>query len=369
MRVGLDATPLIGQRTGVGRYLQGLLLGIGELEPDDLELVLTVFSARGRVPAMSVPRGTRRARLKAPARLLHQAWTRSNHPPVELLTGRLDVFHAGNFVLPPTRRAAGVVTVHDLAFLHHPETLAPAVAHYGRLVPRSVARAERVVTVSQAVAAELVSLLGVDPARIVVAPHGVDDAWRAATPADAATLSRLGLPARYVLFVGNAEPRKNLVTLLEAHEQARRQEPGVPPLVIAGPAGWGERFGGWVPDPRHVVRAGFLRDDDLRGVVAGAVALCMPSVYEGFGLPILEACAAGTRVLASDVPAHAELLGKADVLGPTDVDAWAAGLVAAGAVSEDDTDRLARQEVAAPYTWARSASTHLACYRAAAETR
>ncbi|MCW2613080.1 MAG: glycosyl transferase, group 1, partial [Frankiales bacterium] len=224
MRVGFDATPLLGARTGIGRYTGALLEALAG-GPD--ELVATAFTLRGRLPAVA---GVEVRQRPVPARGLQEAWARTEWPPVELLTGRLDVFHATNFVLPPLRRAAGVVTVHDLAYLHHTDTVSTASARYRTLVPRSVARASVVLTPSQAVAEQVRDAY--DPAVPVVAvPHGVDPAWGEPQPRPE------GLPAEYVLFVGTLEPRKDLRTLLAAH----RLVPGAPPLVLVGPPGWGEQ--------------------------------------------------------------------------------------------------------------------------------
>ncbi len=365
MRLAVDATPLLGQRTGVGRYLEGVLGALPGL-PDAPEALLTVFSLRGAVP--EVMAGTRRAPRRAPARLLNRMWKRAPFPPVELLTGRIDVFHAGNFVLPPVARGAGVVTVHDLAFLRYPETVDAEVALYRDLVPRSLRRAARVVVVSEAVRAEVLAEWPVDPARVVVAPNGVGPRWATARPPDAALRARLGLPERWLLFVGNAEPRKGLPTLVAAHAAARRADPAVPPLVVVGPAGWGDAWDGPPPGPPDVLRLGFVADDDLRALVAGAVASCLPSRYEGFGLPVLEALACGVPALASDLPVHREVGGAHATYVPQgDGDAWAAALVAAALAGPDAAAAQARRGAAAASTWERSAAVHLATWRAAAD--
>ncbi len=358
MRLAVDATPLLGPRTGVGRYVAGVLTGLAEL-PDAPVPVLTAFSVRGSLPE-DVP--GRPARLRAPARVLHRLWARVPLPPVELLSGPADVFHAGNFVLPPTWRARGVVTVHDLTYLRHPETVTPAVLAYAHLVPDSLRRAARVVTVSAAVRDEVCAEYALDPAGVVVAPNGVDSAWSQASPPSAGDRARLGLPERYLLFVGNVEPRKGLPVLVRAHAAARAADPDVPALVVVGPRGWGDAWGDEQPDPRHVLRLGFLPDADLRRVVRGATAVCLPSRYEGFGLPVLEGLACGRRVLASDLAAHREVAGGLATLLPLgDVDAWSHALVAASRTGEPD-DAEARQAHARTFTWRRSAALHLAAW-------
>jgi glycosyltransferase involved in cell wall biosynthesis len=346
MRVGLDATPLLGARTGIGRYAQALL---GALAAGPDELVATAFTLRGR-GQLEVPPGVQARSKPFPARGLQEAWARSELPPVEWLAGRLDVFHATNFVLPPLRRARGVVTVHDLAYLRMTETVSTASARYRALVPRSLRRAAVVVTPSEAVAAQVREAYA--PAVPVLAvPHGVGPQWAQAQPPDDALRQRLGLPREYLLFVGTLEPRKDVRTLLAAH----RLLPDAPPLVLVGPPGWGEQV-----DVRGAVTPGYLDEADLRPVVAGASALVLPSRDEGFGLPLLEALAAGTPVVASDLPVLREVGAEHASYAPVgDAEAFAAAL---RAVLEGSADPAAGRAHAARFTWAASAAAHRAAY-------
>ncbi len=364
MKLAVDATPLLGRHSGVGRYLEGVLGALPGL-PGAPEPLLTLFSIRGRVSPL--PPGTRPAPRRAPARLLNQLWKRGSFPPVELLTGPIDVFHAGNFVLPPLRRAAGVVTVHDLAYLRFPETVDSEVRLYRDLVPDALRRAACVVTVSRAVHDELCAEYALDPDRVVVAPNGVAPSWAASVAVDGEARARLGLPDRYLLFVGNVEPRKGLAALVRAHAEARRVEPDVPPLVVVGPPGWGDAWEGEAPRGPDVVLLGYLPDPDLQRVVAGAVALCLPSRYEGFGLPVLEALACGRPALASDLPVHREVGGnQARYLPLGDVAAWSQAVVDVSCHDDHAGAATARRAHAAGFTWRRSAEVHLAAWRSAA---
>ncbi|SCX51781.1 Glycosyltransferase involved in cell wall bisynthesis [Klenkia marina] len=365
MRIGLDATPLLGQRSGVGRYVAGLVAGLQQL-PEAPEVLLTLFSIRGSVPVASSAT-VRPAPRRAPARLLRRTWAHTRFPPAELLTGRVAVFHGTNFVAPPTARAGRLVTVHDLAYLRYPQTVTGDAEHYARLVPRALDGGAHVLAVTHAMAEEIRDEYGLPADRVHVAAHGVDPEWSAATPATPGQLAALGLPPEYHLFTGNLEPRKNLGMLVAAHRAARRSDPGVPPLVLVGPAGWGDRWQGAEPDPADVVLAGYLPDEDLRSVVAGATSVCMPSHYEGFGLPVLEALAAGRPVLASDIPAHREVAGgQAQLLDPADPDCWASAL---GNPASAPGDTGSRRAHAAGFTWSISASAHLRAYEDAAQDR
>jgi glycosyltransferase involved in cell wall biosynthesis len=382
MKVGVDATPLLGPRTGVGRYVAGLVEALAELpggEPEELGLIPFTWRGTADLPrvAPAAPR-LRCGRRRVPARLLQAAWAAVAFPPVEWLAGPVDVFHATNFVAPPARRAATVVTIHDLTYLRHPEMVTAASARYRDLVPRALRRGATVCSPTAAVGAEVADAYRLPPERLVVTPLGVGPAWRAATPPDPAWLAANGLPARYLLFVGNREPRKNLPTLLAAYREllagrvpgAGRGAPGsaVPPLVLVGPPGWGEALD-LAGLPAEAVRApGYLPEDRLARVVAGAAALVFPSWYEGFGLPALEALACGTPVVASDLPALREVLGdQAELVPPGDAAALADAL---GRVLEDpggEPARAARRAHAAAFTWPACAQATLGAYRRALE--
>jgi glycosyltransferase involved in cell wall biosynthesis len=188
----------------------------------------------------------------------------------------------------------------------------------------------------------------------------VDDAWSTATPLDAAERKRLGLPDAYLLAVGTREPRKNLAALVAAHRAAGARR--VLPLVLVGPPGWGPEV--TAAHGLHVLP--YLPATELRGLVAGATALVFPTRYEGFGLPALEAMAAGTPVLANDIPVLREVLGDCGrFVDADDRDALVAALEAAGAEGDPPSARHARRARAATFTWTRCADTTVAAYRAA----
>jgi glycosyltransferase involved in cell wall biosynthesis len=286
-------------------------------------------------------------------------------PPIELLAGPCDVFHATNFVLPPAIRAAGVVTVHDLAFLERPDELAPAEHDLPELVRQAARRAAIVCTPTTAVARQVVHRLGVRDDRIVVTPLGVDPAWFVAAAPTAEARRRLRLPTEYLLFVGTAQPRKGLDVLLAAHALASDASPDVPPLVLAGAAGWGPAVS--ITDPKRVLRTGYLSEVDLRRVMAGAAALVLPSRDEGFGLPLLEALACGIPVLATDAPALVEVAGGyAQHVPVGDVEALAAALSTVDGVARDAETASARRAHASEYTWRACAESTVDAYRLAA---
>jgi glycosyltransferase involved in cell wall biosynthesis len=361
VRVALDATPLLGTRTGIGHYVAQLTAALAN-EPD-LDVVLTAFTWRGQQQLRDVEAGGLDVHSRrAPARLLRLAWGRTNIPPVELFSGNVDVFHGTNFVLPPTRRAAGVVTVHDVGFVLHPDTVDRTSLAYRHLVPRALERARVIVTPSNAAADDLVEVYGTDRERIVVTPLGVDEGWAAATPPSEKWLRDHGIPQRYLLFVGTLDPRKNVADLVQAHRLLRRDDPSTPVLVLAGAAGVSALAFG----PDDVVWPGYVPQADLRSLTAGAAALVLPSRYEGFGLPALEALACGIPVVTTDIPVMREVTGGlAEYVPVGDVSALAEALRRTLAANETDAARAIRRKWAAEFTWERCASATVAAYRQA----
>ncbi len=329
MKVGLDATPLLGPRTGVGHYVTCLVRALADLGPEESDLeevALVPFSWRGTrdLPA-EAPRGPRIrfGQRRVPARLLRAAWERTPWPPVEWFAGRVDVFHATNFVAPPARRAGLVVTVHDLSYLRYPEMVSEASARYRELVPLGIVRGAVVCTPTAAVAAEVAETYRVPAERLVVTPLGVGTEWFEAEPPDGPWLAERGLPARYLLFVGSREPRKNLQILQAAYRALPADRPS---LVLAGPPGWGEAL-----DLRGVITPGYLPDEDLVRVVAGATG------------------------------------GQADLVDPGDADGLAAALAKVLAEGDGGTAaRAARRARAATFTWEATARATLGAYRLAA---
>ncbi|MGX7680724.1 glycosyltransferase family 4 protein [Jatrophihabitans sp. DSM 45814] len=365
MRLGIDATPLLGARTGIGTYVDHLIHGLaaggslgeqgGTSGPGhDLAITATAFSSAGsHALSAHLPDSVRARGSRAPARLLQQSWSRTGHPKVETLCGDQDVFHATNFVLPPLRHAAGVLTVHDLSYLRFPHTVTAKTLRYRDLVPDGIRRAAIVTTLSQSVADEIVAEYRIDEARVIVASPGVDASWFDVSPLTRQDRTELDLPSEYFLAVGTLEPRKNLSTLIAAYRRLRDERADVPPLVLVGPTGWGPALQLDTFAPGAVRLTGYLATPLLQRVVAAARCLAFPSLYEGFGLPPVEALAAGTAVVASDLAVTREVLGEAaDLVAPNDVEGWAAALSrAASADGGDPAVRAARVARARRWTW------------------
>lgn len=367
---GLDVTALLGPRTGVGRFTEEVANAVAGA--DDVELVVYAVTARGRAQVHEVvPDRARLVRTPMAARPLRALWERTNHPVIERWTGTLDVVHGPNFVVPPTRRAAQILTVHDLTCVRFPQLCTPDVLQYPGLVRRAIARGALVHAVSETVAAEIREHFAVEPERVVVIPNGAPSLAPEGPGTDAAAGRALARSERYVLALGTIEPRKDLPGLVRAFDVVADGDAEVR-LVVAGQDGWGiERFDEAAGAARHrdqILRLGWVDDRARAALLRGATVFAYPSVYEGFGLPPLEAMAAGTPVLATSAGALPEVVGDAGLLVPVgdqemltaglrqllDDEALGARLVAAG------SENLRR------FDWARTTAQLVELYRRAA---
>ena len=366
MRVLLDGTPLLGNRAGIGRYTEQLLTELGSRP--EIDVRATAFSlGAGKALKSQLPAGVASRVSPIPARVLDPAWRFLRQPPVEWLARKADIFHATNFLLPPLRRIAAVVTVHDLAFLTHPATVNPQARDLSALVPLTLARADAVCTDSDVIRGRIESHFHVPPDRIFVAPIAVDGSWAAAHPADAALRARLGLPESYLIFVGTREPRKDIGTLIAAYRRLRTElGDDAPALLLVGSPGWGA-------DPaaepvEGVIVADYLPQEVMPAVVAGARALVLPSLDEGFGMPAVEGLAAGVPVVVSDIPTLLEVTGGAAITFPVgDPEALARAL--AEALTGSGPGRTQRVQRAAGFTAQRMVDRTIDAYRYALDRR
>ncbi len=324
MHIAIDYTAAIRQRAGIGRYTRELTQALLAL---DRENRYVLFSAGRGADEPPWPPNVRRRSVPLSDHQLAVVWQRLRLPiPAELLTGPVDLFHSPDFVLPPLLKAASVVTIHDLSFMRLPHCSPPALLDYlMRSVPRSARRADAILADSESTRRDVVELLGIDAERVHVVYAGVDTRFTQQSP-DAVheAKARYGIVGPYVLAVGTLQPRKNYPRLLEGFAAMRRKS-GLPhKLVIVGGRGWlYDEIDAAVARlelAEDVVMPGFVRDEDLPSLYTGADLLAFPSLYEGFGLPALEAMACGTPVVASTAPALPEVCGEAALLvDPTDV--------------------------------------------------
>ncbi|MEN6479880.1 MAG: glycosyltransferase family 1 protein [Anaerolineales bacterium] len=367
MRIGIDYTAAVRQGAGIGRFCRGLL---GALTALDHTNEYVVWSGGRAAVEPAWPANFRRVVLPLSDRQQAILWQRLRLPlPVELFTGRLDLYHSPDFVLPPVRRARTLLTVHDLSFMRHPECSSPALlAYLLDAVPRSVAQADLVLADSENTRRDVIELLGVPAERTRVVYAGLEAGFGRVDDAAVcqAALARYGITPPYILAVGTLQPRKNLARLIHALVLARERY-GLPhQLVIAGGKGWlyDDILEAAQAAGDAVLLAGYVADADLPALYSAAELFAYPSLYEGCGLPILEAMACGTPVLTSTTSSMPEVAGDAALLvDPTDVEAIATGLwrlISDGALRETLVQRgYARLE---RFTWPGAARELLAAY-------
>jgi glycosyltransferase involved in cell wall biosynthesis len=392
MKIALDYTTGIYPGAGIARYTRSLVAALADIDAEnsyalfyaarglprptpESDLADNLFRAHPNFRAVPVPLSVRQ---------MFRLWQRMRVPlPVDLFTGRCDLVHSPDFVSPPHRSGADVVTVHDLSFLVMPECAEPKLAAFlGKTVPAAVSRANHIIAVSEQTKHDLIRLLSVPPNKITVAYNGVEPRFapqpesRVQSPTSEGEQSKIHNleskigSAPFILHVGTLEPRKNLVRLVEAYAKlVTENKVGDVALVLAGRKGWlyepiyaaAERVnsaGG------RVLFLDFVYDNDLPLLYNMATVFAYPSLYEGFGLPAAEALACGKPTLVSRDGALHEVVGDAALA----VDARSVEDIAAGLerLLLDEALRARLAELGpgqvAPFTWEAAARTVLDVY-------
>jgi glycosyltransferase involved in cell wall biosynthesis len=333
VRIVIDVTPLSHPRTGVGNYLLGSLRGMAEAAGAEDELVAFApvsFRARERVDQSLDGIGVERKIVSLPpsANLWRTIWSRAGFPAIERLAGRLDVFHFSDWMYPPQRGGLRTTTIYDLVPLHfpewvHPRTRGQNIAKY----QHAVRTCDLIIADSEFTANDVSETLGFPRERLIVAHPGVDGRFQPEGPkAD-------GEP--YVLMLAPGDPRKNHATLAAAVELVRTSRPEL-----------------------RLVAPTFVPYDELAALYRGAAVFAYPSFFEGFGMPVLEAMACGTPVVASSHPSLDEACGEAAVRAdPRSAEHLAAGIEQALL----ERDGLVRRglEHASRFTWRACGEAHL----------
>src|ERR1700716_973767 len=364
MRIAIDYSAAVNQRAGVGRLVRNQVLALAEVDRENDYRLVYARPNRGSVPQFPRARNFSRHEVGVRERWLTILWHRAQLPvPADWFTGPVDIYHSPDFVLPPLRHARGILTVHDLAFLMRPECAdARLRAYLEDVVPRSVQRADFIIADSENTRNDLVVLLGVQPNSIAVVPGGVEERFAPVLAADQLQRARrhLGVgDAPFVLAIGVIEPRKNLNRLMDAF-LTLKQRGKVPPdlkLVLAGGKGW--LFDGIFqhhaesPVRDDILMPGFVPDEMLPAIYSAAEVLAFPSLYQGFGLPILEAMACGTPVVASRASCLPEVAeGAALMLEPTNVEGLSSALEQLLTDAEQRARLIERgRQRAGKYTW------------------
>jgi glycosyltransferase involved in cell wall biosynthesis len=354
VRIAFDVSPLSHEPTGIGNYIRGSLAGLAEAAGGEHEIVAfapTSPEGKRRIPELvgDLP-VTLRLRLLPFAHHWRQAWSRLGRPPVERFLGPVDVLHYSDWMFPPQRSGIRSTMIHDLVPLHHREWVTPRTYSMHSAKYRNALTCDTVFVNSEYTGRDVEKTLGIDPARIHVAPPGVGAEF-------SADGERADLGGSYVLTVATLEPRKNLSVLVDAH----RLLDGRYLLAVAGAQGWGAQP---ALDAPGIVRLGRPSDAELAALYRGAAVVAYPSQFEGFGIPIVEAMASGVPVVASSHASLDEAAGDAALRAdPSDAEAWGGALVEA----HDRRDELVPLGLAhaRSFTWRRVGETMLAAWAAA----
>jgi glycosyltransferase involved in cell wall biosynthesis len=376
LRIGIDYTSAVRQRAGIGRYTRNLVRAIAELDRGT-EYRLFVAGGWGEGDGLgALPVNFQVRSIALPDRWLNIIWQRMRLPiPVQLVTGGVDLFHSPDFVLPPTGRTSSILTVHDLSFLRKPECFVPGFSEYLEgAVTRAVSRAAHILADSESTRRDVIELLKVPPEQVTVVYPGVEARFRPIRDREVRrqVRSKYNLPERFVLGVGTIQPRKNFATLVEAFAgllAAHEDSVSDWHLVLAGERGWMyeetfdavERWG--LGNSVHYL--GYVDDPDLPAIYSLATAFAFPTLYEGFGLPVLEAMACGTPVVTADNSSLPEVVGDGGLL----VEASDAHQLTASLSRVLSDERLRRRlqlsglEQSKQFTWSGAAAKVLELYR------
>jgi glycosyltransferase involved in cell wall biosynthesis len=360
VRIVVDVTPLALPRTGIGNYVLGMLQGLTEAGPEHEVVAFSAVAPPGKRRIEQALDGLpvqRRLVLVPPkSHYWRTAWSRIGRGPVEWLAGPLDVFHFSDWMYPPQRAGLRATTIHDLFPLRHPNWVHPQTYRmHSRKYRHAAESCDLIVVNSEFTAGEVVELLGVPRAQICVAHPAVSPSFRPDAPS-----RELGGP--YVLTVATLERRKNLETLLDAMPLVRARHPELR-LAVVGAPGWQ----GPSLDAEGVLPLGYVHDEELAALYRGAEVFVYPSRFEGFGMPIVEAMACGTPVVASAHRSMDEASGEAAVRAdPESAESFAVGIEHAlserAALVPAGTSHVRRFRSRA------SGETILRCYQAAMRT-
>lgn len=375
MRIGLDGFPLASPRTGVGHYTFELAQALSRLAPEHQFEIISPSPPPAEVKSQIESISNLHSITPGTNSITRRWW--GIGLPRYVKSRALDLFHGTNYEVPLWNRQRNVVTVHDLSVFLHPDKHETQIARRARRrLPIMLRSAAMIITPTEAVKREVCARFKTDPKRIAVTPEAPRQTFSPMTPRESEDVRRrLEIENNFILFVGTIEPRKNLLTLVRAFDRIHRDTPDCPQLVIAGGEGWLTRelheSIGRLGSSNRVRLTGYLNDEELRALYSSCKVFVYPSLYEGFGLPPLEAMACGAPVVAGRNAAHSETLaGNACLVDPLDEQALAKAI---SELLENENERrrlsLLGLDHAKKFSWEKTARLTLEVYQQVLQKR
>jgi glycosyltransferase involved in cell wall biosynthesis len=320
VKIGVDCSSVLHEKTGVGNYVHNLLLNLAKI--DTINNYMLFFQSLRHLDNEKITcyafTHKKIVAIRAPKPLLDFFWYKLKFPSIELLTGKVDIFHS-NFYPPLIKKGKSIVTIYDMSFFAYSALQTKAVQGFRNKVLESYHRASKIITISNFSKTEILKFLDIPEEKIEVIYPGVTvNEPKYSNSDEEKLLSKYQLSGSYILFVGTIEPRKNIDVLLKAFEILLQKHKDRYELVIVGRLGWKyEEFLRKLRSSRAQSRIrmlGYVPDNDLPFIYKHASLFVYPSIYEGFGLPVLEAMANEVPVITSNLSSLPEVAGDAALL-------------------------------------------------------
>lgn len=369
MKIGIDISQLAFQGTGVATYTENLITNLLKIDKEN-EYLFFYSSLRQKLSSnLKQSLLLRNKSYNLPPLILELLWNKLHVLPIETFTGKLDVFHTSDWLEPPAK-CPKVTTIHDLAIFKYPETFVSKGGHniiqnQKRKLEWVKKESDIVIAVSENTKRDIIDILEIPEGKIKVIYEAPDSTYGIAHSAKEINnvFKKYSIKGKYLLSVGTLEPRKNIKRVIEAYKILLSQFPDIS-LVICGKMGWGEDVGKWIMGNGkcQIKFTGYVPKEDLACLYQEAECFVYPSLYEGFGLPVLDAMASGCPVVTSNVSSLPEIAGDAGILvNPNEVEEIAKGIIEAFKNKESLVKKGLIQ--AEKFTWAKTARETLKIYQ------
>ena len=373
MKIGIDGSGAMGTQTGVGKYINRLIENLSLIDTSNEYLVYLNYFRTGKINPFG--NGYQITKNRIPAkiqRLLHNQLK----IPIETFVGNIDIFHGPNYFVPPSKQSKKVVTVHDLTFEFFPETMIGRdAAYYKKYVPMSMQKADHILTISNSSKKDLIERFKVPADKISVTYMAAGSNFAPISNKDVIkpVLKKYKLPSNFLLTVCTLEPRKNLVTLVKAMSALRKNKKNEQKLIVVGGSGWkNDELFKQISElglENDIIFPGYIGQEDLPALYNACSLFLFPSLYEGFGIPPLEALSCGTACICSNSSSLPEVVGDGAILiDPVNADEWVEQIEFL-LDNPSKIDELGKRgmEQAKKFSWGKTAQETLAVYKKIAD--